>query len=219
MSARASGEVREEGSAGTAEPPQRPSGRRRGHSGTRAAILTAAREQFAATGYSATSLRTIAAAAGVDVALIRYFYGSKDDLFAAAVDLPPDLPQRVATVLAGPVEGLGERMVRTYLGLWEDPATAAPLLTMFRSAVTTEQAADLLRDFLSARVLRQVAPGLGTDRPELRALLASSHLLGTVVARFVLHVEPLASLERDEVVALLAPTVQHYLTGDLARAR
>ena len=195
--------------------PRRPSGRRRGDSGTREAILRAAREQFAGHGYRGASLRAIAAAAGVDPALIRHFYGSKDDLFAATLDFPPAAVERVLEALHGPREGLGERVVRAYLGLWEGPDTAAPLLTMFRSAVSSQQAADLLREFLRARVLSRVAPDLGPDRPELRTTLASSHLLGTAVARYVVRVPPLADVDREELVALLAPTVQHYLTAPL----
>ncbi|WP_345713074.1 TetR/AcrR family transcriptional regulator, partial [Kineococcus glutinatus] len=157
----------------------------------------------------------IAAAAGVDPALIRHFYGSKDELFTATVNFPADAVERVLGALAGPREELGERIVRIYLGLWEDPDTAAPLLTMFRSAVGSEQAAELLREFLRARVLRRVAPGIGADRPELRATLATSHLLGTAIARYVLRVPPLADVDREDLVAVLAPTVQRYLTAPL----
>ncbi|PYE55433.1 TetR family transcriptional regulator [Deinococcus yavapaiensis] len=196
-------------------PSKRPTGRRRGDSGARQAILDAAREQFAAKGYTAATVRDIAAAARVDPALIRHYFGSKDDLFAATLHIPPDLVQTATAVLAGDPATIGERFARAYLGIWEDPVTAAPVRAIFRTAVTTDKAADLLREFLQSRVLREVAPALGTDRPEMRAILASTHLLGIAIARFVLHVEPLASLDREELVAILAPTIQHYLTAPL----
>ncbi|WP_432562874.1 TetR/AcrR family transcriptional regulator [Kineococcus sp. SYSU DK003] len=199
----------------TDELARRPSGRRRGDSGTRAAILQAAREQFAIHGYRGATMRTIAAAAGVDPALIRHFHGSKDELFAATVDFPSAALDRVLAALAGDHDGLGERVARVYLGLWEDPETSAPLLAVFRSAVGSERAAGLLREFLRGRVLSRVAPNLGVESSELRTTLAVSHLLGTAVARYVLRVPPLADLETEELVAVLAPAIQRYLTGPL----
>jgi AcrR family transcriptional regulator len=201
----------------TAPPSKRPSGRRPGDSGTRDAILTAAREQFAAKGYESASLRTIAGAAGVDTALIRYFFGSKDDLFAAALAIPAAVVSRMTDAMRGPVESLGERVADTYLGLWEDPETATPLLSMVRSAVATGHAADLLREFMAARVLSVVAP-LEVDRPRLRATLTGSHLLGVAIARHALRIPPISELPRGELVAIVGPTLQHYLTGDLASA-
>jgi AcrR family transcriptional regulator len=192
---------------------RRPSGRRPGGSGTRDAILAAAREQFAAQGYRGATMRTIAAAARVDPALIRHFFGGKDELFAATVDLPTDAAERMVVALTGDRDGLGERVVRVYLGLWEDPTTAAPLLSMFRSAVSSERAADLLREFLSGQVLNRVAPDTGMDHPRLRATLAASHLLGTAVARYVVRVPPLADMELEDLVTVLAPTVHGHLTA------
>ncbi|MFV2197833.1 TetR/AcrR family transcriptional regulator [Nocardiopsis sp. LOL_012] len=195
---------------------QRPGGRRPGRSGTREAILAAAREQFAAKGYTGTTFRGIAAQAGVDPALVRHFYGTKDQLFAATMHIPSQVFGDVERVLlTGGPHGLGERLARTYLGLWEDPATAAPLAALVRTALTTDQGADLLRNFLQGRLLEKVTPALDQDRPRLRAELAVSHLIGTALARYVLRVEPIASLETDELVAVLAPTLQRYLTGTI----
>lgn len=196
--------------------PRRPSGRRPGDSGTREAILSAAREQFAAHGYRGATMRTIAAAAGVDPALIRHFFGGKDELFAATVAFPADAAERMVEALNGDRDGLGERVVRLYLGLWEDPVTAAPLLTVFRSAVGSDRAAELLREFLSGQVLSRVAPAVGVDHARLRATLATSHLLGTAIARHVLRVPPLADMELEELIAVLAPAVHGHLTAPLA---
>ena len=195
----------------SAEPTSREERRRR----TEAAILTEARCLFAEEGFERTTIRAVAGCAGVDPALIRHFHGSKDELFAATVDLPPGALDRMLAALAGDHDGLGERVARVYLGLWEDPETSAPLLTMLRSAVGSERAAGLLREFLRGRVLSRVAPNLGVESSELRTTLAVSHLLGTAIARYVLRVPPLADLPTEELVAVLAPTVQRYLTGPL----
>ncbi|MFD0776479.1 TetR family transcriptional regulator [Streptomonospora algeriensis] len=198
-----------------AEADKRPGGRRPGQSGTKEAILTAAREQFAAKGYAGATFRGIAARAGVDPALVRHFHGTKDQLFMAALRLPTEVLHRLQYALDGSPEEMGERFARAYLGLWEDPETGAALMAMMRTALTTEQAADLLRDFLQVRIVEQVASGLGSDRPRLRAMLAATHLVGVAMARYVVRVDPMASLGFDDLIALLVPNLQHYLTGDL----
>ncbi|MDT0301786.1 TetR/AcrR family transcriptional regulator [Streptomonospora wellingtoniae] len=194
---------------------RRPGGRRPGRSGTKEAILAAAREQFADKGYTGATFRGIAAQAGVDPALVRHFYGTKDQLFAATLALPGEMLRRLQQSFEGDPEDLGERFARAYLGLWEEPETAPALKAMMRTALTTEQTADLMRDFLQARILGGVAEQLGDDRPHLRAVLAGTHLVGVAVARHVVGVEPVASLDFDDLVALLAPNLQSYLTGDL----
>lgn len=190
-------------------------GRRIGDSGTREAILAAAREQFAGKGFDGASLRTIAAGAGVDAGLIRHFFGSKDDLFAATLQIPDEIIQRVLAALAGDRDHLGERMALAYFTLWEDPATAGPLLAIARSAIASDKAGDRLRAILSARVLQHATPLLATDQQETRATLAGAHLLGIALARYVLRVESLASLEREALVAMCAPAIQRYLTQPL----
>ncbi|KIH96799.1 hypothetical protein LP52_22990 [Streptomonospora alba] len=197
------------------EDDRRPGGRRPGQSGTKDAILAAAREQFAAKGYAGATFRGIAAQAGVDPALVRHFFGTKDQLFAATLHLPPEVLHRLQQAFECAPEDMGERFARTYLGLWEDPATGAALMAIMRTALTNDQGADLLRDFLQGRLVEQVASSLGADRPRLRALLAATQLVGAVMARYVVRIEPMASLAIDDVVALLAPNLQHYLTGDL----
>jgi AcrR family transcriptional regulator len=194
-------------------------GRRAGDSGTRTAILAAAREQFAGKGYNGASLRTIAAAAGVDPALIRHFFGSKDDLFVATLEIPQELLRRLAEALGGDPGSLGERLVRTYLELWEDPASAESVLATVRSAIASGRAADRLQALLGARLHADV-PGL-VDRPdgELRAGLIGSHLFGVAVARHVLRVKPIVELDLDTLVALCAPAIQRYLDDPLPRIR
>jgi AcrR family transcriptional regulator len=189
-------------------------GRRPGASGTREAILSAARVGFATQGYAGTTIRGVASAAGVDPALVNHFYGSKDGLFAASLELPADLPERLVAALDGGRDGVGERLVRFYLGLWEEEVTAGQLRAMMTSAVSHEQAASLLRQFVT-RLLTQLADHLAGDDRELRVALAGSQLVGLAFARYLVRIEPLARADVETVVAAVAPTVQRYVTGDL----
>jgi AcrR family transcriptional regulator len=190
-------------------------GRRPGPNRTRAAILDAARAAFAERGYDAVSVRAVARAAGVDPALVHRFFGSKEELFAAAMELPISPGQLVPALLADGVEDLGERLVRTFLELFDRPAAFAPFLALIRGAVSNEQAAALLREFLTREVLGRLAAAASPDRPELRASLAGSQVVGLAMARYVVRVPPLAGTDRETVVSCVGPTIQRYLTGEL----
>lgn len=192
-----------------------PGGRRPGSSGSREAILDAARDSFGRSGYDATSLRAIARSAGVDPALVHHFFGSKEQVFTAAMALPVDPARLIAEVLEPGPEQVGERLARRFLALWETPATRAPLLGLIRSAVSHEQAAALLRGFLTTVVLGRIAAALDRPDAELRATLCGSQLVGLAMVRYVVKVEPLASAHPETVIRLIAPTLQRYLTGDL----
>lgn len=192
-----------------------PGGRRPGASGSREAILDAARDSFGRSGYDATSLRAIARSAGVDPALVHHFFGSKEAVFAAAMALPIDPARLIAEVLEPGHEQVGERLARHFLALWETPATRAPLLGLIRSAVSHEQAAALLRGFLTTVVLGRIAAALDRPDAELRATLCGSQLVGLAMVRYVVKVEPLASADPETIVRMIAPTLQRYLTGEL----
>jgi AcrR family transcriptional regulator len=194
-------------------------GRRPGESGTRQAILTAARDGFNARGFDATSLRSVARTAGVDPALVTHFFGSKEGLFEAALTLPVDPGALVPMLLAGGVEGLGERIARTFLGVWDGTPGQGPMLAMLRSAVSHEDSAERLRGLLTRVLLRPLAEGAGAGTPELRAGLLASQLVGLAVTRYVLKLEPIASLTADELSPLIGPTLQRYLTGSLPGER
>ncbi|KGN34096.1 TetR family transcriptional regulator [Knoellia sinensis KCTC 19936] len=185
---------------------------------TRELILTEARKSFSENGYAATSLRGIARSAGVDVALVPYYFGNKRDLFVAAVEMPVKPAEAIAHAFAEGPEVAGARLVDTFVGIWEDPATGPAFVAMFRSAMTHDDARQALAEFASKEILGLYARGLGDIDPEearLRAGLAASQLVGMVMLRHVMRIEPHASLTHEQVVALLGPTVQHYLTGDL----
>ena len=180
----------------------------------RQAILDAAREQFAEKGYAAASIRAIARTADVDPALVHHYFGSKEKVFVAAMELPFDPAERLPAVLEGDVDGLAERLVRMFLGIWADPAFRTPMLGLVRSAFTSEQGATMLREFVGEALLGRVAQtvrGAGPADP-LRVQVAAAQLVGVVVLRYVVRLEPLASAADDDLVALLAPTVQRYLS-------
>jgi AcrR family transcriptional regulator len=193
----------------------RRTGRRPGPNRTRAAILDAARAAFAERGYEAFSMRAVARDAGVDAALVHRFHGSKEDLFVAAMELPISPGRLVPALLAEGVDGLGERLVRTLLELFDRPAAFAPFLALIRGAASNDHAAAMLREFLTREVLGRLAAAASPDRPELRASLAGSQIVGLAMARYVVAVPPLATTDRDTVVACVGPAIQRYLTGPL----
>ncbi|MFF4084588.1 TetR family transcriptional regulator [Streptomyces sp. NPDC001777] len=178
----------------------------------RTRILDAARAEFAERGYDKTSIRGVARAAGVDSALVHHYFGTKDEVFAAAVELSFEPALAIPAVLGEGTEGLGERLARYFLSVWENPASRAPLLAVMRSALTHEAAAKVLRGFVLRRLLERVAEALDVPDATFRAELAASHMIGIVMLRYVLRTEPLASAPPERIVELVAPTLQRYLT-------
>ena len=189
-------------------------GRRPGDARSREQILTAARESFAATGYDATTIRGVATTAGVDPALVHYFFGTKDGLFAAVMELPLNPSQVADEVLAGDVDGLGERLARRFLEVWDDPVTGPPLVGLIRGAASHEPSADQLREFVGRAILLRIAASVGRPDAVLRANLCAAELMGTALLRYVLRVEPLASTDPAVLVGWLGPTLQRYLAAE-----
>jgi AcrR family transcriptional regulator len=175
--------------------------------GTRRAILRAAREIFAARGYEATTIRAVAGRAGVDASMVMRYFGSKAGLFTAAVTMDltdPDL-------LSVPADARGELLVRHFVSRWEDPERGEELLAMLRTAVTSETVAGQLQAVLTQLVIRPIA-ALGQEQAAERGALIAAQMLGLALCRYILRLEPLASLPPQDVVAALAPSVQRYLT-------
>jgi AcrR family transcriptional regulator len=188
-------------------------GRRPGTSGSREAILAAARERFADDGYDGASIRGIAAAARVDPALVRHYFGSKEHLFVAAMEFPVDPAEAVPRLLAAGRENLGERLARLFLEAWDPPN--GPFVGLLRSVTTNEQAAEMLRQFVSREVIGRVATLLGLDQPHLRAGLAASHLIGLAFMRHVVKLEPIASMDRERLAELVGPSIDRYLNASI----
>jgi AcrR family transcriptional regulator len=196
-------------------------GRRAGDSGTREAILESARQQFAEHGYGGATIRAIAAGAGVDPALVHHFHGTKERLFAAAMRLPV-VPSEVITAaladgLRPPGVSAGEHLVRSALTLWETDGLQESFQGLLRSAVTSEPAAAMLREFLTEVILGPVASVAGGTDPEraFRASMVASQMLGLAMTRYVLRFGPVATASQDELVAAIGPNIDRYLAGDL----
>lgn len=189
-------------------------GRRPGTSTTRKAILDAARARFASDGFAATTVRRVAADAGVDASLVMQFFRSKNELFAAVMSITPDALAHFSTAFQGPDEHLGERVVRAYLQAWEGaPEDSEPLMAMLRGAIVNEQARAQLREFIQARLLEGIrSRQVDNDDAVLRAGLASSMLVGIVLGRRIVAVPTLAEADMEELVALVAPAIQRVLT-------
>lgn len=190
-------------------------GRRPGGGDARGLILAAARASFGERGFERATMRDIAARAGVDSALVHHYFGTKQQLFLAAMEFPVDFATIVPSLLAGPPEQLGERFVQFFLGLWEAPASRPLLLGVLRSAMTDPVAATMLRRLVAEGPVLALAGAI--DRPDaaLRAELIGSHLLGLAVVRYVVGAEPLASASPADLARSVGPTIERYLTGDL----
>ncbi|MGH3624409.1 MAG: TetR family transcriptional regulator [Sciscionella sp.] len=190
-------------------------GRRPGGTDTRAALLAAAREAFGEAGYDGATVRSIAARAGVDPAMVNHWFGGKERLFAEAVlELPFDSKDLLTALLDGDTEGLGERIVRTFLTVW-DSTGGGVFIALIRSVTGHEQAAHVLRDFFLSQILDRLTEFVGADHARLRATLCASQLIGLGMVRYVVGFEPLASASIETVTAAVAPNLQRYLTGSL----
>ena len=190
----------------------RPRGRRPGASRSRESILAAARARFASEGYDRTRVRDVAHDAGVDPALVHYYFNTKDGLFVAAMRLPFRPAEVLGPLVAQGGDGLGERMVRRLLSVWDEPSHRAALLALVGGH---PGGAAALREFITREVVARVAGAVTADRPALRANLVASQIMGLIAARYVARLEPLAGMPAEEVVPLVAPTLQRYLDGAL----
>ena len=196
-------------------PAPRPVGRRPGTSQTRQLILDTARQHFAELGYDRTTLRGIAAAAEVDVALVSHFFSGKQRLFAEAAALPYDPAAVVARLLTGPREQIGRRLAEQVLDLLEDPASRRQMIALIRAAASEEEAAEQIRKRINRELLIPLATALGSPDAPLRAALTGSQVVGLVMTRHIVGIEPLARTSREQLVAAIAPTLQRYLTGPI----
>jgi AcrR family transcriptional regulator len=196
--------------------PVRRGGRRPGASGTREAILAAASRHFAQHGYDRASLRGIAAEAGVDQKLIAHFFGSKQQLFVAAVGLPFNPGEVLPAILAGGRDSIGQRLAALLVDVLEQPELHQRLTGVVRAAASEPEVARMLREFLSRELFGRAAEMLGTEDGPFRANLVGSQIVGLVMARYVVAIEPLASMPPQAVAAAVAPTLQRYLIGPLS---
>ncbi|MBB6406602.1 TetR family transcriptional regulator [Arthrobacter sp. AZCC_0090] len=181
---------------------------------SRDAVLRAAREQFSRKGYDAATVRAIAAEAGVDPSMINHHFGTKEQLFMAALELPVDPKEHVTAILNGSRADVGERLVTRFLTVWDSPAGAAGVAVL-RTAMQHEWSAALVREFILNRAINPLLAGLGVPAEEAswRGSLVASQLSGLILTRYLIKLEPIASAPHAVVVQALGPTIQRYLTG------
>jgi AcrR family transcriptional regulator len=184
-----------------------------GESGTRAAILEAARRRFAEHGYQGATIRSIAAEAGVDPALVHHFFQSKERLFVIAMRFPIVPSELLSGLSDVDRDQLGPALVRAVLEVWERPETRSQSLALIRSALTNERAATMLRGFVTGAILDAVAGFTAAGDAEYRASLVGSQIVGLAVARYMVGLEAIVDAARDDLVAAVGATVQRYLTG------
>jgi AcrR family transcriptional regulator len=193
------------------KPSGRP-GRWRSGAESKQRILEAARTLFGAHGYGGTTVRAVAAEAGVDPAMVFYFFGTKQGLFSAAFDMSAQLPRAIESIFTGGLEGFGERVVRALVENL-DKSDRTPLAVLTRSAPGGDQTGALLREFIDREITSRLANLVGTPDAALRAGMVNVQILGLAAARYVVRIEPIASAPVDELVARFGPLVQHCLTG------
>lgn len=176
---------------------------------TRAAILDAARRRFATDGFQKATIRAIAADAGIDPSMVMRYYGNKDGLFAAAVDVDLGL----ADVTDVEPDRLGETLLRHAITVWEQPPASEILLTLLRSSITDDRAIAKLQEIFAGQVMAAILRiGDPEDAPR-RAGLMATQVLGVALTRYILKLPPVVAMTRDELVAHIGPTLQRYLTS------
>ena len=192
---------------------RRPRGRRPAGSGTREAIIEAAREQFSELGYRGTTLRSVGSTAGVDPKLVLHYFGSKQQLFAQSLELPIDPDQVIGRLFEPGPQTIGARAAEMLLTILDDLDSQRVLVAVVRAAASEPEAAELIREVLTARILGPIATQVGGPDPDLRASLMGSQIVGLAMARHVVGLKPLATASREQLVAALTPVFDHYLTG------
>ena len=207
--------------SGSRSPLRRPGRPRRSPAkdDTRGLILAAAASLFARDGYDAVSMRGVAREAGVDPALVRHYFADKAELFIESIAMPMRPDRIVTAVLAGPREHIGENLVRAIVSTLDQPGTSARVIRLMHTALGQEFAATMLRQFVMREILKRIAKELGDDDAELRASFAATQMVGLVIARYGLKIEPLASTPTDVVVSRIGPVLQWHLLGTVPTPR
>jgi AcrR family transcriptional regulator len=183
-----------------------------GPAATRTAILDAARVRFATDGFTSSTIRKIAADAGVDPSLVMQYFGSKDDLFASVMDLGPNTMSRLSEAFNGPIDSIGERVTRAFLEIWDgDPLVSQPLQALLRAAIGNAQATVQLRSLIQKRVIDDLSPRLREGDMAIRIEIASSMLVGVVVGRQLVQIEALVEQDREALIRYIAPSIQAIL--------
>ena len=187
-------------------------GRRAGHPETKELIRNAARERFVTDGYSNSSMRSIAADAGVDVALVSYYFGSKRGLFTAAMSLKINPAEMVEAVLEGDPETLPARMLGGMLAVWDDPASGPPLHALLTAAASDPAVGRLAADMVQREIITPLAGAIGGEHAVERAAAFAAQMSGILTSRYLLRIEPIASMTAHDIVTALEPSLARTLS-------
>jgi AcrR family transcriptional regulator len=188
-------------------------GRPQGESTTREDILRVARRRFLADGYERVTLRSVAAEAGVDVALISYFYGSKSGLFGATMRISANPARLIEQATHGDLASLPDRLLTKLVTTWDDPDVGAGLRAMAEAATREPEVSRVLREMVQTEIVARIAERVGGTDATARAGVVASQALGIIFGRYVLRIEPLVSMPADELVARVAPAMRAALSG------
>jgi AcrR family transcriptional regulator len=189
------------------------------HAEARRVILEMARSELSEHGYHGVSIRGIAQRAGVDPRLVRYYYGTKERLLRQAVQVEGDPHEFAARVLRGSPRTLGRRTAAALLEHWDNPRTAVPYRARLSSSLTSTEAVDLMRDEFVEAFFGTLTRAVSPDRPELRAALAASHVVGLALCRYLVDEPVLAGSDEHDLLRQMGRAIQHCLTAELAPTR
>ncbi|MET1072052.1 MAG: TetR family transcriptional regulator [Umezawaea sp.] len=193
--------------------PQGRTGRWRSGVESKQRVLDAARTLFGQRGYDGTTVRAVATEAGVDSAMVFYFFKNKQGLFSAALEMSATVPPAIDSIFTGGIDGIGDRIVRTLLENL-DKSDRTPLVALTRSASSDDKSQALLREFVDRELTARLAAMLDTPDAALRAGMVNVQILGLTTARYIARIEPIASTPVDDLVTHFGPLIQHCLTGD-----
>ena len=200
--------------AAVGQPGPRRRGRRPGGADTRAQLLDAARVEFAERGYEGATVRRIAERAGVDAAMVNHWFGGKEALFTASLDIPVDPAEILASIIPGDPDRIGERIIERFLTIW-DATGGGPLAAMIQSVASHDAAAQMMREFVGNVLVGRIVAAVAPDQHDLRAGLCGAQVFGLGMVRYVLKLEPVASADHATLIAAVAPSLQRYLTHPL----
>ncbi|KUM29116.1 hypothetical protein AQ436_05265 [Arthrobacter sp. EpRS66] len=182
---------------------------------TKSKILKAASKEFAHAGFEGASLRSVARRASVDPALVHHYFKDKSELFIQTMRLPANPAAIIGQAVTAPLEELGYALTSALISTWRKPAFRPPAIAMVRGLISSNNATKILKPFIQKEIFSRVGARLPQETAEARVALVASQFIGLIIARYVVALEPLASMDDDELIELVAPTIQRYLTGDL----